>query len=80
MRIVAASAAVLALLAGPALSQTASEPTDPLVRQYEREQKERAEVEKRYDATMKHLRTQGPSAPLDPWRNVRPAEPAKTRR
>jgi hypothetical protein len=78
MRIVAVGAVVLPLLAGPALSQPQimddSGRKSPLEILHEQQKKEQAEVEKRYDATMKHLRSKGPAEPSDPWRGVRPAE------
>jgi hypothetical protein len=59
----------IAVPAGPASAQE----TDPLKMKYERERKERQAIEKQYDETMKHMRSQGSTAPTDPWRKVRPA-------
>ena len=48
---------------------------------YEREDRERAENEKAYNATMKRLKSQAPATTnSDPWKTVRPAgEPTAKR-
>jgi hypothetical protein len=41
--------------------------------QYEREAKERQEIDKDYDAAMKRTRVNAPAAERDPWATVRPS-------
>jgi hypothetical protein len=69
MRIVLTSAFALALVAGPAWAQM-----DPLQLKYESERRERIDIEKKYNETVKRTQTGAPEAKGDPWRNMRPAE------
>jgi hypothetical protein len=51
----------------------------PLQLKYEREDRERAENEKAYNATMKRLKSQAPATTnSDPWKTVRPASGEST--
>jgi hypothetical protein len=82
MKYLFATAVTMAMLAGPAHAQMNLGGTekDPLVLKYEREEKERAENEKAYNATMKRLKEQAPAkASSDPWKTVRPAGEADKR-
>jgi hypothetical protein len=62
------------MLAGPAYSQmgsTAPEKT-PLDLKYEREAREKEQIEKDYNAQMKRLKAQDPvKTNSDPWKTVR---------
>lgn len=75
MRVVLISAIALAILAGPARAQFGGEKApNPLQLKYEAERKEQAENEKKYNETMRSLRSQEPSTKADPWRNMRATE------
>jgi hypothetical protein len=78
MRYLFAAAMTMAMLTGPAYSQ---QQKTPLELKYEREDRERAENEKAYNATMKRLKSQAPATTnSDPWKTVRPAgEPTAKR-
>ena len=82
MRYLFAAVMTMAMLTSPAHSQAGMGPEKtPLQLKYEREDRERAENEKAYNATMKRLKSQAPaSANSDPWKTVRPAgEPTAKR-
>ena len=90
MRPLFASVVMMAMLAGPAYSQKGmgsgagevnSANKDPFKLMLEREQKERDENEKAYNAQMKRLKGQEATPTnSDPWKNVRPAsDPAPKR-
>jgi hypothetical protein len=82
MRVLLAAVA-LSVLASPALAQKgglAPEKT-PLDLLYERKEKDRKDIEKDYDTTMKRLRSQAPTtASDDPWRTVRPTTGSSPKR
>jgi hypothetical protein len=75
MRYLFAAVMTMAMLTSPAHSQAGMGPEKtPLQLKYEREDKEKAENEKAYDATMKRLKSQAPATTSsDPWKTVRPA-------
>jgi hypothetical protein len=74
MKRLSAAAALIAILACPAYAQLGGgERKDPLVVQDEIEQRNRAEIEKRYNDVVRQTRTQAPAPSSDPWRGVRPA-------
>ena len=79
MRYLLAAAVTMAMLAGPAHAQFSSgSQKTPLELQYEREDKEKAENEKAYNATMKRLKGQSaPTTNSDPWKTVRPTTEPK---
>jgi hypothetical protein len=82
MKRIVAAAAMLATLAGPAYAQfSTGKQKTPLELQYEREQRDQAQAEKEYNATMKRLKAQS-AAPTnsDPWRGVRPSTDASAKR
>ncbi len=79
MRTFLASAVMLAVLTGAAYAQMGGINAAPSITPSNREEEakaaqERAEVEKRYDDTMKKLRNE-PARKVDPWGNVRAADP-----
>ena len=78
MRYLFAAAMTMAMLTTPAHSQKQK---TPLELKYEQEDRERAETEKAYNATMQRLKSQAPaSTNSDPWKTVRPAgEPTAKR-
>jgi hypothetical protein len=75
MRYVLAAAAMMAMLAGPAYSQMkmGGGEKDPLQSMYERQDKEKADIERDYNTTMKRLKAQNAvtTTNSDPWRGVR---------
>jgi hypothetical protein len=74
--ILLAATTAMAVLAGPAYAQFGgnSGAKTPLQLQYEQEEQVQKDNERAYNATMKRLKSQGPTgANADPWRNVRPA-------
>ena len=76
MRYLLAAAMTMAMLTVPAYSQFSSSGggKDPLTLKYEREDNEKKENEKAYNATMKRLKSQQPATTKnDPWSGVRPA-------
>ena len=83
MRYLFAAAMTMAMLTGPAYSQMSAgagaKPRSQL--KYEREDRERAENEKAYNATMKRLKSQAPATTnSDPWKTVRPASESNAKR
>jgi hypothetical protein len=72
----------MAMLAGPAHAQFKTGPDkDPLQLKYEREDKEREENEKAYNAQMKRLKSQAPATTnSDPWKIVRPPAESNAKR
>ena len=82
MRYLFAAAMTMAVLTGPAHSQMSAGPEKtPLQLKYEREDREKAENEKAYNATMQRLKSQPPAATnSDPWKTVRPAGEPNTKR
>jgi len=71
----------MATLATPSYAQfKAQDSKDPLQLQYEREAKERQDIDKDYDATMKRTRANAPVAKRDPWATVRPSAGADSKR
>jgi hypothetical protein len=69
-----AVAVMMGMLAGPAYSQHKT----PLQLMYEKQDRDRKDNERRYDETMKHLKSQTPApAERDPWADVRPAPQPK---
>jgi hypothetical protein len=84
MRHFFAAIAIMALSAGTAQAQMSlgnkGEKT-PLDLKYEREDAERKENERAYNAQMKRLKTQGPAATSsDPWKGVRSSTDANAKR
>ena len=82
MRYLFAAAMTMAMLTGSAYSQMSAGPEKtPLQLKYEREDRERAENEKAYNATMKRLKSQAPAnTSSDPWKTVRPASESNAKR
>ena len=82
MRYLFAAAMTMAMLTGPAHSQMSAGPEKtPLQLKYEREDKEREENEKAYNATMKRLKSQAPATTnSDPWKTVRPSSESNAKR
>jgi hypothetical protein len=79
MRVVLISVAALAILAGPARAQVevgGKPPLDPLQLKYEGERRERLEIEKKYNETVRHTETGAVKSKKDPWSGVRPGESA----
>ena len=52
---------------------------DPYQLQLESERRARLENEKKYDETMKRIRSTAPVAKKDPWSKIRTDEPAPKR-
>jgi hypothetical protein len=78
MRYLFAAAMTMAMLTGPAHSQ---QQKTPLQLKYEREDRERAENEKDYNATMQRLKSQAPATTnADPWKTVRPTTESNAKR
>ena len=78
MRYLFAAAMTMAMLTGPAHSQ---QQKTPLQLKYEREDRERAETEKAYNATMQRLKSQAPATTnSDPWKTVRPPSESNAKR
>ena len=82
MRYLFAAAMTMVMLTGPAHSQMSAGPEKtPLQLKYEREDREREENEKAYNATMKRLKSQAPATTnSDPWKTVRPTSEADNKR
>ena len=82
MRYLFAAAMTMAMLTGPAYSQMSAGPEkNPLQLKYEREDRERAENEKDYNATMQRLKSQAPATTnSDPWKTVRPPSESNAKR
>jgi hypothetical protein len=79
MRLVTTGAVIMALVSGPAFSQSRGAP-DPKAEAEAMEQKKRAQdIEREYKALVKKTAPQA-TAPSDPWENIRPAPPAKPQR
>jgi hypothetical protein len=77
MRVVLISAVALAILAVPARAQMqmGDKPAmDPLQLMYESERRERIEIEKKYNETVRHTETGAVKVKKDPWSGVRPGE------
>ena len=75
---------MMAMLAGPAYSQQGGEVNsankDPYKLKLEREQNERDEIERAYDAQMKRLKAQNATpTSSDPWKTIRPVDNAAKR-
>jgi len=82
MRYLFAAAVTTAMLTGSAYAQMnmGAEKT-PLQLKYEREDRERAENEKDYNATMQRLKSQAPATTnSDPWKTVRPPSESNAKR
>jgi hypothetical protein len=82
MRYLFAAAMTMAMLMDPAHSQMnmGAEKT-PFQLKNEREDREKAENEKAYNATMKRLKSQAPSTTnSDPWKTVRPSSESNAKR
>ena len=78
MRYLFAAAMTMAMLTGHAHSQ---QQKTPLQLKYEREDRERAETEKAYNATMQRLKSQAPATTnSDPWKTVRPPSESNAKR
>jgi hypothetical protein len=84
MKILTATIAAMVILAGPAHAQmfggnpSSTVPGNPADREVTaKTEKERADIEKEYDQTMKRLKTQGPAPKSDPWGRIRPGTDAK---
>ena len=78
MRYLFAAAMTMAMLTTPAHSQKQK---TPLQLKYEREDRERAENEKDYNATMQRLKSQAPATTnADPWKTVRPTTESNAKR
>ena len=82
MRYFFAAAVTMVVLTGPAYAQMSmGADKTPLQLKYEREDRERAENEKAYNATMKRLKSQAPATTSsDPWKTVRPASESNAKR
>ncbi len=82
MRYFFAVAVTMVVLTVPAYAQMSmGADKTPLQLKYEREDRERAENEKAYNATMKRLKSQAPAATSsDPWKTVRPASESNAKR
>jgi hypothetical protein len=82
MKYLFAAAVTMTVLAGPAYAQMSmGADKTPLQLKYEREDRERAENERAYNATMKRLKSQAPAATSsDPWKTVRPASDSSAKR
>ena len=83
MRAVVA-AAMIALLTVPAGAQFSlgggGKDDSPVEKEYQQKLKAQAEIDKRYQETVKQT-SKGASTPAnDPWANIRPAAPAKAAR
>ena len=78
MRYLFAAAMTMAMLTTPAHSQKQK---TPLELKYEQEDRERAETEKAYNATMQRLKSQAPATTnADPWKTVRPPSESNAKR
>jgi hypothetical protein len=75
---------MMTVLASPAYSQMTmgdGERKDPLQLKYEAEARDKAQIEKDYNATMKRLKAQGATpTSSDPWKSVRPANDSTAKR
>ena len=79
-----AAAVTATMLAGPACAQMSkgnpSAEKDTRRERAAKDEKERAAIEKEYNAMMDRTRTTGPAPKSDPWAKVRPADSASTKR
>jgi hypothetical protein len=78
MKTLVASVLTAVLLTAPAYAQMGSNNNKPTATPAQQEQaaraeRDRAEIEKEYNATMKRLRSEAPAPKSDPWAHVRPA-------
>jgi hypothetical protein len=83
MRTLTATAAMIAVLAGPAYSQQKPPGPAQLTPQQmldEKKRSEDAEVERQYDRMMKRAKTPEPAAKQDPWGNIRTVTPSNEKR
>jgi hypothetical protein len=73
MRTFFATAMAIAMLAGPAHAfDMTPDSKDPLQLKYEREEQEKKDIERDYNAQMKRLKAQAPTTTKkDPWAGVR---------
>ena len=78
-RVVAAAAIVLLSVPAHAQFGLGSDPNRDRTRYTEEQRKREAEVEKAYRDTVKNTRGTT-SETFDPWRNIRPATPAETKK
>jgi hypothetical protein len=74
MKVVVAAFVTIAVLAGPALAQPSKyrkeDPRAEMKREF-KAARDRAEIEKEYNETMKRTRSTGPAPKSDPWSGVR---------
>jgi len=71
----------MAMLMGLAHAQENEANKDPFKLKIEREERERAENERDYNAQMKRLKAQSPAqTSSDPWKKVRPADSSGAKR
>ena len=80
MRTFVSAAMMTAMLTAPGFAQNQEENKNPLQLQYEREVKDRQEVAKDYDATMRRTKVKTAPVQTDPWQTVRPASQPATKR
>jgi hypothetical protein len=74
---------MMAMLTGPAYSQISTgneKQKTPLDLKYEREETERKENERAYNAQMKRLKSQGTATSSDPWKGVRSTTDSNAKR
>jgi hypothetical protein len=75
MRTLPVLAVALAMFAGPAYAQLETGKQKSGVElQDEREQRNRQEIDKEYEATMRRTRSSAPATSSDPWRGIRPTD------
>jgi hypothetical protein len=79
MRVLSALLFVMLCLASPISLQRAAAQMDPYQLMLETERRARIENEKKYDETMKRIRSGEPAAKKDPWSKIRKDEPAPKR-
>ena len=77
-RLTIAVGLLAALLAGPAFAQQKSD--DPIVLEREQQMKDREEIDKRYNSTLKKTHRDAVTTSGDPWSNMRGAEDPKAKR
>lgn len=84
MKTFVATVVIATMLAGPACAQMGkggpSADKDPRREQAAKDEKERAAIEKEYNATMERTRPTGPPPKSDPWARMRPADSGSTKR
>ena len=71
---------VLTGVAAHAQGKDPNAPKTPLDLIYEQQERDQKQAEKDYNDAMRRTRGQAPQAKNDPWRTIRPSEPAKSKR